>query len=460
MLHRLKRRWRSEAGYRQLLRVSFPLILSTGSISIMLFVDRMLLSWYSTESIAAVLPAGILNWALLCPFFGTCMYTSTFVAQYTGAGRPERVGAALWHGLFLAVLGGAYMPVWGPFADEIFAVFGLSPEIQEMETAYFRILNFCAVFFLVNTVFSCFYSGRGRSWPIVWINLLLTLFNTVFDYLFIFGNGGFPEMGIVGAGYATMLSSVLVTVIYTVMIMRPHHDSVFATRRAWRFDRALFARMVRFGAPSGAHFFLDVIGMTIFILLIGRLGMLEQAATNITHQIHLLGLLPLVGMGIATTVLVGQFQGRGKSELAERTTYSALQMTLAYNGLVSLAYLALPEIFIAPFLWGREGPEPEALVQLSSDLLVFVAAFTVFESLVILSSSTLKGAGDTPFVMKTLAFTSIGLMVVPSYLVIVVFQLPIHFAWGCLAANLAVVSVVFFLRFRSGKWKSIRVIED
>lgn len=460
MIDRLKERWNAQAGYRQLLKVSFPLMLSTGSISVMLFVDRMLLSWHSTESIAAVLPAGILNWAFLCPFFGTCMYTSTFVAQYVGAGKPERVGATIWHGLLLAVLGGLYMPLLGPFADDIFALFGLPADIQQMETSYFRILNFCAVFFLANTVFSCFFSGRGRSWTIVWVNVLVTALNTLFDYALIFGNFGFPRLGIVGAGYATMISSAIVCALYAYLVMRRKHDAKYATRRAWRFDRDLFARLVRFGAPSGAHFFLDVLGMTVFILLIGKLGAVQQAATNITHQIHLLGLLPLVGVGIATSVLVGQFQGAGRSDLAEKTTYSALQLTLAYNAVVSLAYLIIPELFIAPFLAGRQGAEPEALVALSIDLLKFVAAFTVFESLVILSSSTLKGAGDTAFVMKTLAFTSIGLMVVPSYLVIEVFKLPIYYAWGCLLLNLGVISIVFSKRFRSGKWKSIHVIEQ
>ena len=462
MIKHLQNRWRAEAGYRQILKVAFPLILSSGSISVMLFVDRMLLSWDSNENIAAVLPAGILNWSFLCPFFGTAIYTSTFVAQYVGAGKLDRVGASIWQGLYIALAGGIAMPLLAIWSDPIFAFIGHAPELQPLESTYFTLLNFCAVFFLANTVFSCFYSGRGKAWTIVWVNILLTILNTVFDYLLIFGKLGFPRLGIAGAGYATMASAAIVTAVYAYLVLSPENERRYATRSHWRFDPQLFRRMIRFGAPSGAHFFLDVLGFTVFMLLIGRLGTLELASSNITHQIHLLGLLPLVGIGIATSVVVGQYQGAGQSALASRATYSAIQLALMYNLAVAFLYLVVPEIFISPFLWGRSGAEAETanLVEICINLMQFVAAFTIFESFAILSSSALKGAGDTAFVMKTLAFTSILLMVVPCYLVVEVWRLPIYYAWACMSFNLAVVSATFFLRFRSGKWKSIQVIEQ
>ncbi|EDY84064.1 MATE efflux family protein [Verrucomicrobiia bacterium DG1235] len=459
MFNKVKARWPEEAGYRQILKVAFPLILSSGSISILLFVDRMLLSWASTDYIAAVLPAGILNWALLCPFFGTAMYTSTFVAQYTGAKRNERVGASVWQGFYICLIGAVVMPLLALFSDQIFAFIGHAPRIQELESSYFKILNFCAIFFLANTVFSCFYSGRGKAWTIVWVNITLTILNTVFDYALIFGKWGFPEMGIVGAGYATMASSAIIFVIYAFLLLSPSNEKAYATRSSWKLDIDLCKRIIRYGLPSGIHFFLDVIGITTFMLLIGRIGILEAAANNITHQIHLLGLLPLVGLGIANSILVGQYQGAGRSELAEKTTYSALHLAVFYNAAVSISYLLIPYLFIFPFFLGREETPPVELIQLVKDLLKFVAVFTLFESFVILSSGTLKGSGDTTFVMKALAFTSILLVIIPTIVVIEILHYPVYYAWGILTVNLIVLSYVFFSRFRSGRWKENRIIE-
>ncbi|WP_309026968.1 MATE family efflux transporter [Pelagicoccus enzymogenes] len=454
-----KARWQEEAGYRQLLKVAFPLIVSSGSTSLMLFIDRMLLSWYSNEAIAATLPAGLLHWTLICPFFGMAMYTSTFVAQYTGANRPERVGASIWQGLYLCLIGSLALPALSPLADEFFSLVGHAPRIQEMESSYFKILCFCSFFFLTNAVLSSFYSGRGKSWTIVWINLLAMFLNTLFDYAWIFGHWGFPEMGIRGAGYATMASSCIGSAVYFVLVLSSANDATYSTKRSWKLEVDLIRRMVKFGLPAGVHFFLDVIGFTIFIMLIGRLGIAASAATNIAHQIHLLGLLPLVGLGIANSILVGQYQGAKRSPLAVKATYSSIQLATAYNIVAASCYLFLPLLFIGPFFLARQDPPSPELVELISNLLKFVALFTFFDAFVILTSGTLKGAGDTKFVMRTLTLTSVILVIVPTVLIIEVYRLPLYYAWSILAVNQICLSIIFYLRFRSGKWKDNQVIE-
>ncbi len=86
----VRERWHSEGGYRQFLVIAFPLILSTGALSVQHFVDRMFLSWYSPEAIAAAMPAGMLNFCIMSLFIGTAGYVNTFVAQYFGAARLLR----------------------------------------------------------------------------------------------------------------------------------------------------------------------------------------------------------------------------------------------------------------------------------------------------------------------------------------------------------------------------------
>ena len=81
----LKSKWKSDGGYREVLVVAIPLILSTATWSIQHFVDRMFLTWYSPETIAAAMPAGMLNFTIISIFMGTAGYVSTFVAQYYGA---------------------------------------------------------------------------------------------------------------------------------------------------------------------------------------------------------------------------------------------------------------------------------------------------------------------------------------------------------------------------------------
>ena len=101
----MKERWSAAGGYRELLLLALPLILSTSSWSIQHFVDRMFLTWYSPEAIAASMPAGMLNFATMSIFIGTASYTSIFVAQYFGAGTHGRISASCWQGVYIAFIG-------------------------------------------------------------------------------------------------------------------------------------------------------------------------------------------------------------------------------------------------------------------------------------------------------------------------------------------------------------------
>jgi MATE family multidrug resistance protein len=105
-MQHLKNRWKSEGGYREVLVVAIPLILSTATWSVQHFVDRMFLTWYSPEAIAAAMPAGMLNFSMVSIFMGTAGYVTTFVAQYYGARRFHRIGPALWQGVYVSLLEG------------------------------------------------------------------------------------------------------------------------------------------------------------------------------------------------------------------------------------------------------------------------------------------------------------------------------------------------------------------
>jgi len=459
MMGRIGERWKEEAGYRQLLVVAIPLILSMGSFSILIFVDRVFLARYSADALAAAQPAGMLNFSVLCFFLGVAMYTSTFVAQYTGAKQPEKVGPSVWQGVYIGAIGGALIPLCAPFATDIFAFIGHDPEVQKHEATFFRILNFGAFFFLANGAFSCFYSGRGKSWPIVWMNLSMTCLNIILDYILIFGKFGFPSLGIAGAGVATVTSSGLVTIAYAFLICRKGNDERYGTRSGWKLRKPLLSRILRFGTPSGVHFFLDVMGFTIFVLLIGRIGTVELAASNIAMNINLLSLLPMIGLGTATSIMVGQFQGANRSPLAIKTTYSALHMAVIHNTLMASLYWFAPQLLIAPFIQDDLGGDI-ALIQSSSiELLRYFCLIIYLDSLVIMMGGALKGAGDTKFVMTALGFTSIFCLVIPTYILIEVLNQPANIAWLCAIANLTAVGAILTFRFRSGKWQKIEVIE-
>jgi len=458
--HVVAARWNADGGYRQLLTLAFPLILSTGSWSLQHFVDRMFLAWYSPEAIAASTPAGILNYTLMSLFVGTAGYASTFVAQYYGAGRHERIGPSVWQGLYVSLIGAIVMALFIPFAGPAFQLVDHGPEIQRQETVYFSILCLGAFPAIAGSALAGFFSGRGETWPVLWANLLATVVNIVLDYLLIFGVGVFPELGIAGAAIATNVAMVAALLFYCVLIARADHDRRFRIVRGWRFDPDLFARLMRFGFPSGIQFFVDMAGFTVFLLIVGRLGTVSLAATNIAFNINTLAFMPMIGLGMAISILVGQHLGRDDLAVAERCVGVGLRVTLLYMGTVALLYVLTPGLFLAPYALYAPAGSFDEIRDLAIVLLRFVALYSLFDVLTIVFAAALKGAGDSRFVMYMICGLSLGVLIIPSYVAVEVFGAGILAGWTIATGYVSLLGVAFFLRFRDGKWKTMRVIEQ
>lgn len=452
-------RWAASGGYRQLISVAFPLIMSTASWSVQHFVDRMFLSWYSSEALAAAMPAGILNFTFVSLFLGLGSYTNTFVAQYHGAGRPQRIGPAIWQGVWVALFAAALHLLLIPLAPRAFRAIGHNQAIQHFEIAYFQVLCLGTAPFVASAALSGFFAGRGKTWPVMWVNLSITCVNIVLDYALVFGKWGLPEMGIRGAGLATVLSATFGFLVYLTILSQERFRKTYRTFSIG-LEKSLFGRLLRFGLPSGIQFFLDIAGFSAFVLLVGRLGMIQLAATNIAFNVNTLAFMPMIGLGIGVSMLVGQNLGRNDPQTAERATYSGFHLALLYMCTIATLYVLTPGLFLAPYSLRADPIEFEKIRPLAVLLLRFVALYSIFDSMTIVFSASIKGAGDTRFVMLAILIMSSLLLVLPVYLATQVYGAGIFAAFGIATGYVSLLGFVCYARFRTGKWRKMRVIEE
>ena len=458
-MQRLKARWNMEGGYREVLVIAIPLILSTATWSVQHFVDRMFLAWYSPEAIAAAMPAGMVYFSIVSIFMGTAGYVNTFVAQYYGAKRYHRIGPALWQGVYISLIGGIVLLAFIPLSGQIFSLVGHDVAVQKKEIVYFEILCLGGGFYTASYALSGFYSGRGKTWPVMWVNAFTTVVNLLLDYLLIFGHWGFPEMGIQGAGIATVSAGAFSFLVFLALLSTGSNNKTYHAISGWRPQKDLFKRLLRFGFPSGVQFFLEMAGITGFVLLVGRLGTSSLAATNIAFNINTLAFMPMIGCGIAISVLVGQYLGAEKPDLAQTSVYSGFHLTFVYMASIATAYAFIPDVFVAPFSSGADPQRFSEIYSFSIILLRFVAVYSLFDTMNIIFCSAIKGAGDTRFVMFATVILTLCILVIPTYLAIVVFKYGLMVAWVMASAYVILLGIVFCLRFRGGKWKSMRVIE-
>jgi MATE family multidrug resistance protein len=159
-------------------------------------------------------------------------------------------------------------------------------------------------------------------------------------------------------------------------------------------------------------------------------------------------------------VLVGQYLGSDKPGLAQTAAYSGFHLTLTYMVAIAAAYVLVPDIFVAPFAHNADPQRFGEIYRYSVILLRFVAVYSLFDAMNIIFCSAIKGAGDTRYVMFVTVLLSVCILIVPVYLVIEVFKFGLMLAWVLATAYVTMLGVIFYLRFRGGKWKSMRVIEQ
>jgi multidrug resistance protein, MATE family len=456
--------WGRPGGGREVLGVAAPLVVSSLSWTIMTFVDRMMLNHWSGAAMSAAFMGGVVWWAVVCLPLGICAYTGTFVAQYHGSGHPERIGPAVWQGAWIALLTSPLVLAMIPLGSSLLG-------LNATENEYFGILCWSAPAMLASQSLSSFYSGRGKTVMVMIVDAAFALLNVVLDWWWIFGltigsgEGAievFPAWGIAGAAWATTVSMWFKAATYLMLFVAPWNHRAFAAW-AWPFDLALVRRMLYYGIPSGVQMMLDIMGFTVFVMLVGRLGEVEKEATSMTFSVGSLAFMPVMGIGLAASILVGQHLGENRDQAAARATWTSMQVSWVYMGLVSLVMIGAPEWMLSGFFVGEavEGDSATraAVASTAVVLLRFVSAYNFVDAMAIVFVSALKGAGDTRFVL-IVSLCMATLLGGLTWVAVEVYGAGLYGCWAVVSLWIASLGVIFLLRFLNGAWRSMRVIEE
>jgi MATE family multidrug resistance protein len=452
-------RWHAQGGYREALNIGLPLVVSMISNTVMTFTDRIFLGNYSLEALGASLPANVMAFLFLSFFMGVSEYVNVFIAQYTGACRPGDVGRALWQGIWFCIPSGLFLASLCLIAEPMFRLGGHPPAIQRLEVVYFQILTVGSLPCLLGLCLSNFFAGRGLTKPVMLISMGSIFINVPLDYCLINGIGPFPEMGIAGAGLATVIGFIVPLIVYVLLIFTRRNEALFKVRSAWRFDRKLFGRFLHFGLPGGVQFFLDMFAISFFVFIVGRFGPVELASTSAVFSIYNLAFLPTIGLHVAASIMVGQAMGDNNPDRAAFATHSVLHLALAYMGVMAVVFWFMPEFLLNLFrARGAAGAEFDAVLGMGVVLMRYCAVFTLLDAVAIIYMGGLKGAGDTRFIMAVISASSVFCIVIPLLVLNGLGVTSIHGPWIFLLGYVMILAFTFALRFNRGPWRRIDLI--
>ena len=447
--------------YREVLRVCLPLVLSMSATTVMEFTDRVFLSNYSIDAIAAAVPAGITSYVFLAFFGGVSGYAGVFIAQYYGSGTHGRIGGVLWQGLWFSLFAGIICWLLAiTAAKPIFALAGHAEAIRVLEEIYFSILCKGAFLHIGVNVLSAFFTGRGITRPVMLITFMSVLLNIPLDYAMIYGKWGMAELGITGAALATVSSWGVSFLLLAILIFTRKNERNYRAFSSWPLDWDLMARLLRYGIPGALQFTVDILAFTIFILLVGRIDTVALAATNIVLSINAVAFMPSMGVSQGVSVMVGQALGRRDAAGAGRSINSAIHLLLAYILLVDLFFIFFPGTALAPFVGHVGSPEQiEDVMATGRQLLRIISLYLFMDALYMTYSGALKGAGDTRFLMASISISSILFLILPVYIGITWLDMDVIGAWLFVLLFVMVLFLLAAGRYRAGKWRHMLVIE-
>lgn len=436
-----------DISYRRILTLTAPVVVTQMTHTAMGVIDTMMVGRLGVVALAGVGLGAIISWWCLSFFVGLLQGVNTFVAQFFGAGRRDRVGVAFWQGLYLALGAGAALLALSPLSPWVFSLTLASREAQAIATDYTEVRMSAAIGLMIFLVAENYYRGLGRTDIPMRAGLVQLALNCGLNYLFIFGAYGFPELGPAGAAVGTVIAQFVVAVglLGGVLWTSMGRDHGASTPRPP--ESALMGKMLRVSVPIGIQVFMELGGISVFTALIARLGDSQMAATNAVIHAWSVSYMLAVALAAGATTLVGQCLGARQLQDARRVVGRVLRLGYAGMAAMAVLYIGFPDRLMALFVrqaeLGEVLPYARPLFLIAVVCLVFDLQFNVL-------SGALRGAGDTTYTM----WVNIG--VVWGVFVPLVFAATRHWgligAWSCFIIHVMLMAALLALRIRGRVW--------
>lgn len=437
---------------RQLLRLAWPSLVENLLQTMLLVCDMMFVGQLGAEAIAGVGLGGQLTIFLQVLFMGLAVGNTALVARAVGAGDKRAAERVAKQSLTLAVVLALIVGV-ATFlvADAIVPVMGATENVNKIASGFLRIVSLFAVVMGLMFIGGGTLRGAGDTFTPMLITGFINVINIGLGYAFIFGNFGFPRLGPLGSAAATTLARTVGAAMMLYALFKRTKILPLSLRGDWGFHRDVIARILNIGLPGAAEQVVFQLGFLAFAAMAVSLGTQDYAAQQIAFTINSFSIMPAFAFGVAATTLVGQNLGAKDPARAEQSAYEALKNGTLWMVVMGIAFLIWREPLIRLFTNDPTVWQPAGMC------LTFIAFGQPLLAVSVVLASALRGAGDT---RATLAVTFAGIWLMRvglGYVLGIIWGLGLFGMWIAWFGDFAVRAGLVTLRFRTGKWKTLRV---
>lgn len=396
---------------RAVLVLGLPLVGSHVAQFLLHVVDTIMLGWYSVTDLAA----GALGATVFFVFFtlGTgfahavmpLVATAAASGQDTEVRRVTRMG--IWLSLAYSVL---VLPIF-VYASPILGALGQDPDVARLGGGYLAIVGLGMAPALLVMVLKSYLAALGRTQVVLWVTVAGVFVNIAVNWVLIFGNLGFPELGARGAAIASVivqLLTLLAMLAYAALLPALRHYQLLV--RFWRPDWQALRQVNALGLPIGLAMLAETGLFAASAVMMGWLGKLPLAAHSIALEITAVFFMVHLGLANAATVLVGRAKGRGDTEGLKAAARAAMTLSLMFAFGTILVYWVFAETLVGLFL-KPDDPERALIVPLGVTLLMVAALFQLADAGQAMAMGFLRGIHDSrqPMVIAAVSYWLVGL---------------------------------------------------
>ncbi len=432
-----------------MLALAWPMILTNLGQTAMQATDVMMMGRLGPEALAAGTLGASLYVAPMIFGLGLMLATSPMMASELGRNRHSvrDVRRTVRQGMWLALV--AAVPIWTLLwnADALFALMGQDPQLRELAASYVHAAQWAVLPFYWYIVLRSFTAALERpGWAMVIVFAAVGV-NAFANWCLMFGNLGFPPLGVVGAGVATTVSSFAMFAGMSMVVIlhgRFRRYSIFG--RFWRPDWPRFVELLRLGLPIAAILLFEVSIFAAAAFLMGLIDAISLAAHAIAIQICSISFMVPMGISQAATVRVGRAYGARNPDAVTVSGWTAFVLGVGFMAVMGLLMLLVPRFFIGAFLDLRD-PANQTVIATAASFLAIAALFQVVDGAQSVASGMLRGLHDTtvPMVIGGFGYWGVGLPV--GIALAFVAHLEGIGIWIGLSCGLAVVAVALVARW-------------
>lgn len=429
---------------KKIIQLSIPIAVGQLGQMMMSIEDNIMVGRVGTEALAAASIANALFMLVMVVAFGISMAVTPLTAIAYGAGNDRECGVVLRQGILMNMAVGVLFLILTWFMAEGIRFLNQPPEIIAPAALYTKILGLSILPMMLFQSYRQFAEGVSFLKPAMIITLLANIVNIFANWLFIYGNLGMPQMGVAGAGIATISSRTFMAAALMFVIVRsPKMQRFDPTLNYRKIDFSMIKRLLKIGIPGGCQYFFEVSAFTASSVMVGWMGSAALAAHQVALNLAAISFMVALGISAAATIRVGNAVGQNDTASTRRAGFASALLVIGFMGFAGSIFILFRNLLPLCYI-----SDPE-VIQISAALLVIVAFFQISDGTQAVGIGILRGMTDmkVPTLITLAAYWLMGL---PSgYVLAFHFNLGIYGIWLGLLVSLTASAVLLMIRFHT-----------